>query len=188
MITPPAGWSVSFPTFNRATQDVYESTAVLIPPSNETTEWGTPFLVSLEGPQGEPGPKGETGPPGVSGSGVPSPIGVPDNHFLSTKNNAYIVGGFQSDRALENEVPVAGWSAPVNPVSYIAQGGTNTVTEGLEHVAYGNNIFVGTGRGNSVYTSNDGVTWTERTAPTIPPPPQTIPGGTCTYFRRHSFL
>ena len=72
-----SGWSLSFPSFDPATQDVYESFAAYDPSASSLSEFSVPFEVGAEigpagsaGPTGAKGDDGEKGDKGDTGAGV----------------------------------------------------------------------------------------------------------------------
>ena len=65
LVTPPTGWSASVPTYNPATQSIYESRS--LGSGNTLSAWGAPFVIS-----GEKGDDGNDGTDGAPGQGVPA--------------------------------------------------------------------------------------------------------------------
>ena len=64
-----SGWSVSYPSYNPATQDVYESFVSYNPSGSSLGNFATPFEIGAEvGPAGPSGPAGSDGARGPAGA------------------------------------------------------------------------------------------------------------------------
>ena len=94
-----SGWGLSFPSFDPATQDVYESFAAYDPSASSLSEFSVPFEVGAEigpagsaGPTGAKGDKGDKGDTGDTGpQGPQGPAGMDGTSGSSTDTNSYFI-------------------------------------------------------------------------------------------------